>query len=62
MRAASVTVAATLGWTLSVTSNATLPLRCTSTRWPSAGTLSASMPWRAISRRAAESRRTGFSG
>ncbi|KAG0924831.1 hypothetical protein G6F31_018965 [Rhizopus arrhizus] len=51
-----------LGWTRSVTSKATLPLRCTSTRWPSSGTLSSDNPWRAISSRAAESRRTGFSG
>ncbi|CPP42089.1 Uncharacterised protein [Bordetella pertussis] len=55
-------MAATLGCTRSVTSNATLPLRWISTLRPAAGTLVAVMPWRAISRRAAESSRTGLSG
>ncbi|MCY1299751.1 hypothetical protein D9M70_492900 [compost metagenome] len=61
-RAASDACAATLGWTRSVTSKATLPLRWISTVRPSAGTELPSMPWRFSSSRAAESRRTRFSG
>ena len=44
-----------LGWTWSVQSMATLPLRWISTRWPAAGTTSASSSWRLSSSRSSAS-------